>query len=235
LQRAGREEEGRGRRELALQITLDSRARLDLAWTLHTHGLDGEALDQFRLALRTLPCGHPEWGAVAEAIGRCLAHDQPAEAAEWLQHDLLNNLRWESSLVRDDDFLHAPSVIHRLRAVAAVRAGDFERADREIDLTLAAMPAALQLAVDLVPLLDQAGRQPQADRLFARVSGALSDQLQHYPHSAMLHHEVASLSARCHRRLEEAFRHAQRAVELEPNNTAYQDTLAETQDQLPHR
>ena len=55
--------------------------------------------------------------------------------------------------------------------MAAVRAGDFERADREIDLTLAAMPAGLQLAVDLVPLLDQAGRQAQADRLFDRVSG----------------------------------------------------------------
>ena len=109
------------------------------------------------------------------------------------------------------------------------------QAGREIELVLAATPTDTQLVQDLVPLLEQAGRQPQADALFGIVFTAISDQLQRYPQSALLHNNLAWVSARCHRRLDNALQHALRAVELDPDNAAYLDTLAEAHFRLGDR
>jgi len=42
------------------------------------------------------------------------------------------------------------------------------------------------------------------------------------------HNQLAWAAAKCRRELDEALKHARRAVELEPDNTASLDTLAET-------
>jgi tetratricopeptide (TPR) repeat protein len=235
LERSGRAEDGRRRKEQASQMALDSRARRELALALKSQRLDREAEDQFRLVLRTAPFEHWEWNDAAEQWGDRLTQDQPAEAAAWLQDALLDDLRWNHFLLNNYDYLRAPSAIHRLRAVAAVRAGDFTQAGREIGLALAATPADTQLAQDLVPLLEQSGRQPQADELFGTVVTAISDQLQRYPRSALLHNNLAWTSARCHRCLDYALQHALRAVELDPDNAAYLDTLAEAHFRLGDR
>jgi len=216
-------------------MALDSRTRRELALALKTQGLDQEAEDQFRLVLRTAPFEHWEWNDAAEQWGNRLAQDQPAEAADWLQYALLDDLRWNHYLLDNHDYLSAPSAIHRLRAAAAVRAGDYTQAGGEIELALAATPTDTQLVQDLVPLLEQAGRQPQADELFGTVFTAISDQLQRYPQSAMLHNNLGWVSARCNRRLDDALQHALRAVELDPDNAAYLDTLAEAHFRLGDR
>jgi tetratricopeptide (TPR) repeat protein len=71
--------------------------------------------------------------------------------------------------------------------------------------------------------------------LFGKVFTAISDQLQRYPRSALLHNNLAWVSARCHRRLDNALQHALRAVELDPDNAAYLDTLAEAHFHLGDR
>jgi tetratricopeptide (TPR) repeat protein len=50
-----------------------------------------------------------------------------------------------------------------------------------------------------------------------------------------LHNNLAWLFARCHRRLDDALQHALRAVELDPDNAAYLDTLAEAHFHLGDR
>jgi len=51
--------------------------------------------------------------------------------------------------------------------------------------------------------------------------------VQAHPDCALLHNNLAWTAARCGRRLDEAQQHAQRAVELDPDNASYVDTLAE--------
>jgi tetratricopeptide (TPR) repeat protein len=92
---------------------------------------------------------------------------------------------------------------------------------------LAATPGHTDLTEQLVPRLEKAGRQPQADDLFEKVFRVYADGLQTYPDSALLHNNLAWIAARCSRRLDEAQQHAERAVELSPDNAGHLDTLAE--------
>ncbi len=85
----------------------------------------------------------------------------------------------------------------------------------------------MRLAEDVVPLLDKAGRQAEAETLFEQTFAALSAVLAEYPDSAFHRNNLAWVSARCHRRLDVALEHARRAVELSPTTASYTDTLAE--------
>ena len=51
--------------------------------------------------------------------------------------------------------------------------------------------------------------------------------LQQYPDSVLHHNNYAWMCSRCGRRLSDSLAHAERAVQLEPDNTSYLDTLAE--------
>jgi tetratricopeptide (TPR) repeat protein len=232
---AGRAAEGRKQKDLAHRLALDSQRRRELAVSLLTHGLRQEAVAQLQLVLRTAPCEHWEWNDAARCLGDELAESDPATAADLLQHSLLDDLRWNFYLLEPYDYVRTPAAIHRLRAKAAVASGDFAAADREIELTLAAVPCDTHVAEDLVPLLEKAARRPQAEALFERLHTAFRQRLEQYPQCALLHNNLAWLSARCHRRLAEALQHARQANELVPNNAAYLDTLAEAQFRLGDR
>ena len=148
---------------------------------------------------------------------------------------MLDDLRWNYYLVEPYDYLRTPAAVHRHRAVAAMKAGDVAEAEREIDRVLNAAPADTQVAEELVPLLERAGRRAQAEALFTRVHRVYQQGLLEYPQSGLLHNNLAWVSARCHRRLDDALKHAQQANELAPDNAAYVDTLAEAYFQLGDR
>ena len=104
---------------------------------------------------------------------------------------------------------------------------DFERAAREIRLTLIATPANTQLAEDLLPLLEEAGQKKLADELFTKLFDCYAESAQQFPKSSLMHNNLAWLSARCGRRLNEALDHAEQAVQLSPQNAGHLYTLAE--------
>lgn len=227
LERAGRADEGRQRKELASRMALDSRARFELAVNLLQHELREDAERQFRLVLRTAPLEHLEWQEAARYLGERFSEGKPGEAAEWLEYPRLDDLRTYFYMLNDADYLVSSAIIHRLRATAAIQAGQFDVASREIQLTLAALPGDTLLAEELTPALDKVNRQPPADELFGQLRQVFSEQLQAFPQSALLHNNLAWLSARCGRRLDEALQHAEQAVQLAPQNAGYLDTLAE--------
>ena len=72
------------------------------------------------------------------------------------------------------------------------------------------------------------GRKPDADDLYRRHAASYREMCAAYPDSGQCHNQLAWAEAKCGRELDDALKHAQRAVDLEPDNTASLDTLAET-------
>jgi tetratricopeptide (TPR) repeat protein len=206
-----------------------------MALSLQRHGLQEEAVEQLHRVLRTAPFEYWEWHEAARQLGEHLLDDDPAEAAELIELSLLDDLRTWFYLLNDKDYLHTPSVVHRLRARAAIAAGYFEMADRQIQMALAASPGATRVAEELVPLMERTGQKDRAEELFQKLHQTYQKATQAYPDCAVLHNNLAWLSARCSRRLEEALAHAERAVELAPESAANLDTLAEVHFRLGDR
>jgi len=235
LQRAGREDEGRRGKEQAVSMALDSRARMTLGTVLNQHGLSEEAAQQFQLVLRTAPFESWEWQAAAHSLAARAESDDPAEAAALFEQSLLDDLRTNFHLLNDRDYLATPAKIHRLRAAAETDAGRFEAAEKHIRQALTALPGETDVSEEFVPRLQKAGRNQQADELFQQVYGRYSEAVQAWPECALLHNNLAWAAARCGRHLDEAQQHAERAVELAPDNASYLDTLAEAYFQLGDR
>ena len=235
LERAGQTDEGRRRKDQANLMALDSRARLDMALSLMRHGLQDEGIEQLRLVLRTAPFENWEWHEAVRRLGDHTLDKDPAEAADLFELSLLDDLRTYFHLLDHKDYLHTPSVIHRLRARSAIDAGEFEAAEREIKLALAASPGATRVAEDLVPLLEQVGQKARADKLFEDLHSAYSEWTATHPDCGSLHNNIAWMSARCGRRLDEALQHAEQAIELAPSNASYLDTVAECHFRLGDR
>jgi tetratricopeptide (TPR) repeat protein len=114
-------------------------------------------------------------------------------------------------------------------------AGRSPEAYREIDLALAAQPGQLEVAIELVPALEQCGQRGEADRLFERVFGPSAQFCAEYPRSPWGHNQLAWLTARCRRQLDQGLEHAQKAVALAPAEPSYLDTLAEVRFQRGDR
>lgn len=79
----------------------------------------------------------------------------------------------------------------------------------------------------ILPILDEAGAQEDADRLFQELSSPFADLLTRYPNSALHRNNYAWLCVCGQRRMENVDRHIQLARQLRPHNSSYCDTLAQ--------
>ena len=85
----------------------------------------------------------------------------------------------------------------------------------------------MDLAIQLLPPLERGGFKKDADRLFEDTLAVYEKLCRDHPHCAWAHNSAAWLSACCRRNLDAALTHANRAVELAPDNAGHLDTLAE--------
>jgi tetratricopeptide (TPR) repeat protein len=121
-----------------------------------------------------------------------------------------------------------PALIHRARALGLMRAGDLAGAAREADLALHYSPSDTDALIAFVNELDELGKGAEADALFRKHAAPYRALCEAHPASGQAHNQLAWAAAKCRRDLDDALKHALRAVELEPKNTASLDTLAET-------
>src|SRR5687767_1734908 len=98
---------------------------------------------------------------------------------------------------------------------------------KEIDACVALMPADIEMPIDLIPALEGKGKAKEAEALFARTLKVKRQLCKDYPKSAAVHNSLAWLCAVTRRELDDALRHASKAVEMEPDRAAYRGTLAE--------
>lgn len=170
---------------------------------------------------------HWQWNDAIRLLGDRAHQRQDRQAADHWEQYMLMNLRTSSSFNESEYYLRLPYMIRAHRAAAAAAEGDCATAVQQAELALAAMPGQTSVVEDLVPQLQQLECNDAAGALFDRVREHYRAALADFPESADLHNNLAWLSARCQRQLDEAFDHAQRAVDLRPHRPGYIDTLAE--------
>ena len=229
LDKTDRKLDGALFRERAQQICQTHQARQEIATLLARRQHVDEARRLFLFVLQTAP--FDEWAKFdsAKQCGDLLMTTNKARAAELWEQMMFSILRISWNFREVDGYLQMPAQIHRLRAMAAVENGDFERARSEADLHAKYLPADIRLAEELLPILQRADRRPLAEALFLRQWQLLEQLCHDFPDSSLHHNNLAWLGARCGEKLDQALSHAMRAIELAPQNAGHHDTLAEVQ------
>src|SRR5439155_18081334 len=92
---------------------------------------------------------------------------------------------------------------------------------------LAVLPGNIELGLGLIPDLDKAGKKKEADELYGKIKAAYEGALADYGSSADLRNSLAWTQVNCNRDLDDALKHAQKAVDVAPKTAGYIDTLAE--------
>lgn len=235
LEQLGRKDEGLRQRRLAKLLPLaNSQARRQLAAGLRQRGLSAEAAEQWKLIvcsadlLASLTGGFQDTALIdaIQQIGNSTTDDLLRRTNYWeLMH--LSCLEAKLHIPNYRGYFHTPYVLHKTRAQAYLQQGDPDRALEEIEISQAFMPGNIELAEHLVPPLREAGRESAADRLFEQTYAFVAAICLEFPDSPLHHNNLAWLSARCDRRLDEALSHARRALELAPDTPSYLDTLGE--------
>lgn len=229
LTHVGRAREGRELIELAHLVPLaDEAARHELMTELEKRKLDAEARCERELIVRT--GAFSSW-YLSDALRR--AGDEAYEKQDYLAAAAMWDRAFLDNQSRATRFAEAwanfamPALIHRARALGLMRAGDFAGATREADLAMRYAPGDADSVIAFVNELDKLGRKDDADELYRRYTAPYRAMCSAYPDSGQCHNQFAWAAAKSRRDLDDALAHARRAVELEPDNTASLDTLAE--------
>lgn len=228
LQKTGREDEGRRLANIAVTLPLaNDEARRELAAGIKERGFKEESLRQFELLARTGLPGEQDVIEASKQIGNAVYAQDELRGAECWESMILCCLRNKWGFVDANGYLQIPFLVHKTRAKGFLKAGRLDEASRELWESYAVLPLNLELPEELLPELQKANCGAEADKLFDQFFRGLTQQCEDFPNCATLHNNLAWLCARNRRELDAANEHAQRALQLDPNNPAYIDTQGE--------
>jgi hypothetical protein len=230
LVEAGKEKEGKLLMELAHDLPLaDAAARYRFARELDKRGFADAAQEECQLIVRINGYDEPWFTEEAlKALGQnARAKKDYAKASDAYARALLCHLHAEAEYRFTTGNLVVPCSYHYNRALAALAAGKLDEMKGAIQTCLALLPGDINLAIYLLPDLEKQGHKKEAAELFDKVWAVHESLCKDHPKSAWGHNNLAWLSVRCRRNLDQGLKHAKTAVELSPDNAGYLDTLAE--------
>lgn len=229
LVQAGQKKEGETFMDQAHWLPLgDEELRLSFSRELAMRGHHEAAKKSRKALLRTCVPGSFNAGEAHRLEGIDAIRDKDfLKAAHCNELAMLRCLRVYISFIESQAYVGVPHFIHRLRARGLTAAGKYDEAKKDIAFCETVLPGNIDLAIHLVPVLEKQNRKKEADELYLRYLEAQRKLIKEYPDSGGLRNGLAWLTACCKRDLEEGQKHAEKAVELEPDMPGYRDTLAE--------
>jgi tetratricopeptide (TPR) repeat protein len=150
-----------------------------------------------------------------------------ATAAMYYEKDVISLFRTGAHFIEPKAYLTVPELSRTHRARALFAAGKIDEAMADIRIGLSALPGNVEVAIGFVPDLEKAGKKKEADEVYDKVKSAFELALKDYGNSPDLRNSIAWTMVNCNRDLDEALKHAQKAVEQAPKTAGYIDTLAE--------
>lgn len=225
--RWGQDDLARKLKRLAQRMSVNGLVRHQLAGSLQERGPRDEASEQWELLLKIGGMGSWEWNDAARRLADLTLAADPARTADLWQHYIFGTYPAQTHFLHDANYLRMPMFIHKMRLLAAIQDQQWDVAEAELQLAQRLLPGDTPLVEEVVPLLDAAGQPSLGDAAVDQLMHHYQAATDRYPHMAYLHNNLAWAAARCHRRLDEALVHAEKAVELTPDHAGHIDTLAE--------
>lgn len=164
---------------------------------------------------------------LSKEYGDAAAESDPSFAAGQWDIVLVRLTNASATLLEDAGYVSLNYGIHRARAKAALTAGKKDDFQCELAACLRLLPYSWEAVDDIVPKMDAAGWEDEADALFQQQLIKVQTLAKAYPNSARFSNAVAWISASCKRNLDDALVQAEHTLELAPDNPSYLDTLAE--------
>lgn len=228
LKRAGKIEEGNKAMQIAALMPLATESRHEqLAAELAKRGYTDAAVHNWELLRRCSTWSEGQMFAAVGALGDAASAKDPLRAAGYWEQRMLNCLQEAWYFTDQSSYVRIPHLVHRVRAKGLLEQGNASDAIQEVRMCQQIWPGELNVIEECVPLLDKHGRRADADELFARAYAVVEKNCLMFPNSALHHNNLAWMSAKCSRRLDEALVHIERALEIVPDSAQYIDTLAE--------
>lgn len=229
LAQAGSEADGAKLMTLADRMLLGNEvARHRLAEAQQKLGLFDHALRQRERILRTGNFQSRHVGdAMRKTVPRLVEQKDYGTAALYWERAMLDCLKASVSFQDTSAYLVVPQYVYMNRARQSLKEGKIEEVRRMVGLCQQALPGGTDLPVYIVPELEAGGYQKEADEVFGAAFEALKRVLADYPNAANHHNQLAWLLVKCGRELDLALEHVGKALERDPDNAAYLDTLAE--------
>ncbi|MCP4847786.1 MAG: tetratricopeptide repeat protein [Verrucomicrobiaceae bacterium] len=239
LQSAGKVDMGASlKKKATLMATGDINKRHYLAYYMWLHNDAEMARKQDELILRL---ANPREGAHPEALRRKYAdlklHGTAGEAATALECYMLSKMQPvnQRNVISRKAALSYAIDLGTLQAKSLLKAGNIKQATAKIAHLQQFNSSDSSMLEDIYQLLVNAGSGEKADELFTTSYATCKAVADQFPERAQHHNNLAWLLSRCAKKLDEGLKHANKAVELEPGNGAFLDTLAETHFQMGNR
>jgi tetratricopeptide (TPR) repeat protein len=159
---------------------------------------------------------------------------EPAATMNYWQLMIARVIELGATIERDGT-LRLPQNIHRLRFLDLIQQKKYDELGAEMERVQQFVPHDGDLVMGALGRLLKIDRKAEADAAFDRGYQALENIVNDFPNAAIYHNNLAWVAARCARRLDDALKHAQKAVELTPDHAGHIDTLAEVHFQRGDR
>jgi len=240
LSQSGEKEKGMElKKKASIMATGDVTKRHFLASSMWLHGDDELAREQDKLILRL---ASPHESVHPEALRRKYAdlkirQVNAKQCAHALEFYLLSRMRAvnANSTISPRNALSYFINLGVMQAKSLLENEDTQAAITKIKKLQQINPSDSSMLEDLHQLLVDAGKTKEADELFSTTYKVSKETVIRFPDHGQHNNNHAWLLSRCSKKLDEALEHATKAVQLEPENGAFLDTLAEVHFQRGNR
>lgn len=231
LSKSGQEKLGQELMDRAKMMPLASaNTRYELAKTLDRYRLADEARQQ-RESIMDIPnnlwVGSDAFAIryAAASLGDALYKTDKARAADFWQHYLMHFLTG-TNFIRTWSYATVAQRVEQARALAALQAGRPDEFASRLWAAHELRRGDSEFVITIFKELPDAVQQPGFQRVFDSVFAHYDELCKRFPKSGSFRNHLAWMSVSCKQQLEAALEYSMQSVELEPENSAYLDTLA---------